>query len=118
MGNLFDLATRVKRGALLLDKKFPGWRKVMRKHDADFDLTDGSHCVLGTLEHHMGRAKELVKKNLNKDNAFSDDGYNRLTAALRIPGSEFGFNTGPRDSDGDEYSDLSDLWRAEYREEK
>lgn len=118
---LFDIARRVRKGAQLLDKKFgPGWRKVLQKHEGDFDLKEGEHCVLGTLEHHYGKMRALRPKS--KVDA-ELGGFFVAINRLRIKGQdeEYGFNAvtpwGGKEAwerREAEWAALSDLWRAEF----
>jgi hypothetical protein len=124
---LFEVAKRVRKGAQLLDKKFgPGWRKVLQKHEDEFDFKDGDHCVLGTLEHHYGKMRRLKIKGSPdiKELGGFFTALNRLRIEHRD--EEYGFNrTTPGWNDSEsletfeqakrtEWAMLSDLWRAEF----
>lgn len=115
---LFDLAQRVKRGVRLLDKKVPGWRKVLYRHRDSFDLSDGACCVLGTLEHHSARMKALHRSRVK-----GMDGADYAWAVRRLNlefGRIYGFDVeGPFTFESErkqQYADLNDLWRAEFEE--
>jgi hypothetical protein len=112
MADLLELAKRVKRGVRLLDQKFPLWRRTMRRHEATFDLRLGDYCILGTLEHHLGRARTLRKRR-----GFSYGGYLGLRDALNIDKSakKYGFywDDDLRNSEN-QIPTLTDLWRAEF----
>jgi len=119
--DLLVLAKRVKRGAQLLDRKFPQWRRVMRKHEHDFDIEDGECCILGTLEHKLGKLRVLAEKNATSSN----NAYERALKVLKLnrgnADAEHGFDVsterdlwGNVNSNNDQYAQLSDLWRAEF----
>ena len=100
-------AQAVRRGVALLDRVLPNWRKTMRKHADQFDLRDGDHCVLGTLEHHSGLRR---LRKLRGDPNHYESAYFRAVARLRIRnGKTLGF-----DSADLSYKELQELWRAEF----
>lgn len=115
-----ELVKNVKKGVKLLDQRVPNWRQIMRKHAAEYNFTDGSSCVLGTLEHHSGRMKVLKKRSRE----IYGDGYIAAVDILKLDrGCHYGF-----DGDNRYYNSLlptgmtykaqidllSDLWRAEF----
>ena len=105
----------VRRGARLLDKHLPHWRRVMRKHDADFNITNGDYCVLGTLEHRSG-LRRLRKHGTTEK---TETGYHSALKRLRISeerASEFGFDTTSDGALTGSATELEALWRAEYME--
>lgn len=109
--DLLDLAKKVKRGSRLLDRKLPSWRRVMQKHRDQFNFADPQFCVLGTLKHHLGRARVLRKQA-----GSSEAGYHGLLQALRLDrGSEHGFDWSGSvdDATGDT---LALLWRTEFEQ--
>jgi hypothetical protein len=115
--DLLTLAKNVKRGAKLLDRRFPHWRQVMRKHATTFRLSDGDHCILGTLEHRVGRLKVLAARTAKP----YDSGFNRASKALGLAGdgktAQHGFDITPELSTegvNNQYSQLEALWRAEF----
>jgi hypothetical protein len=117
--NLLAIASRVKAGAKLLDKKLPGWRNVVKRHQDQFDFANGDYCVLGTLEHYSGKMR-VLKARKGKDAQQPDNRFGNAATALGISGDAavYGFDGG---SVGDDtclsYSEqlpiLSDLWKAE-----
>lgn len=113
--DIFKIAQRVKRGVALLDKKVPGWRRVMREHKDQFDLESPAHCVLGTLEHYSAQLKRLNQKRVE---GMTDADYKRGLKRLAIVGEYYGFNSisdGSYDiEDDDEMTALEGLWRAEF----
>jgi hypothetical protein len=116
------MAQRVKRGVRFLDRKVPMWRRVMRKHDSEFDLSDGDHCVLGTLEHRVGKLRVAARKLHTPLEC--DNGFGRLARLFGIYDNttELGFDyktyvMWALDEDEQaeqQYRDLQALWRAEY----
>jgi hypothetical protein len=116
IGYLADLARRVKRGAKLLDRKVPNWRKTMREHEDQYEFENGDCCILGTLEHYNGRMKQL--KMCKRDDRQDLDLFNRAAARLRIHEvDEYGFEA-PDDCEYYDYDEkrkvLEELWRAEF----
>lgn len=114
--DLFDLASRVKRGVRLLDKKVPEWRQIIRRHANTLDLADGDFCVLGTLEHHSARMRQLHAKRVA---GMDDADYHRALDRLGIIGSAYGFTApGPGggyddETENDQFRALTDLWKIE-----
>ena len=105
----------VRRGARVLDKMLPYWRRVMRKHDATFNFADGDFCVLGTLEHRSG-LRRLRKHGTTEK---TETGYHSALKRLRISeerASEFGFDTTSDGALTGSATELEALWRAEYME--
>lgn len=51
-----ECRARVKQGAAFLDRKVPGWRRVLRRHEDTFDICQSDCCVLGTLAAHPPKA--------------------------------------------------------------
>ncbi len=113
------IAKRMKRGVRLLDRKIPNWRLVLRKHEYQFDFTDGECCVLGTLEHYSGRMRVLRERQK------SDPGYRygRAIEALHLDkagqdtlhGFEAAASSMYTPNDFDQERDVLDaLWRAEF----
>jgi hypothetical protein len=124
MPSILELARRVKKGAALLDKKFPSWRRVMRAHVDEFNFEDGDFCVLGTLEHHLGRAKVLAKRRREKLHLYAlpdVSRYQKLVGALfggdEAESAAHGFNAA---DDGESWESiyLGDLWQAEFESVK
>lgn len=114
--DLFDLAQRVKRGVKLLDKKVPGWRRVMRTHADQFKLSDPECCVLGTLEHYSARLRALNKKYVVD---YDCPDYHRAVRRLNLEfGSSYGFDNPCSSADQSEndrnWTTLQDLWKAEF----
>lgn len=113
--DLLTLAKNVKRGVRLLDRKFPTWRRTLRAHAREFNLADGEHCVLGTLEHHLGRAREFRKRKKR-----IETGYFGLKIALGIEGTDYGFYWGTDEPNDIERAErirtISTLWRAEFEQ--
>lgn len=104
-----DTTKAFRRGVKLLDKKVPNWRKVLDKHKDQFEFSMGDHCVLGTLEHHVGKLRVAAKKHAT----MYDTGYNRLMDLWDLGlGNTFGFD-GPRTH----YPLLDALWRAEFEKD-
>lgn len=100
---------KFKRGVKLLDKKVPKWRTILRKHKDQFVFKDGDHCVLGTLEHHVGKLRVAAAKYGNSYGS----GYNRLVAMWNLGwGNSYGF-----DSPSAYYPLLTALWRAEFEKD-
>lgn len=110
--DIYDIATRVKRGVKLLDKKVPNWRLILRKNREQFNFADGSCCVLGTLEHFSGRMRVLKAK---RDVPSYEPPFSRAIQALGIVSSkDYGFDWS-RMNDGEEGKEaLTALWRAEF----
>lgn len=117
-GELGTLAAAVKRGAELLDKKLPGWRKVMRRHRSRFVFSDCNSCVLGTLGNHDPRVRKLADRA--KLEAFRA-GLKFLTKSTgHARAHDFGFDS-PRDLPHnleDYYPALHALWQAEFENGK
>lgn len=113
MADLLELAKRVKNGVRLLDRKFPTWRRTMRRHRYTFNLRSGDYCILGTLEHHLGRARVLRKRK-----GLSEEGYLGLRDALNIVSAkDYGFYWDSTDAALDpenQIPTLTALWRAEF----
>lgn len=109
------MAKNVRRGVKLLDKQFPTWRKTMKAHASAFNIRSTKYCVLGTLEHELGRARVLRKRA-----GQVSEGYWGLVMALGITPGDYGFSIpfsdgfryGP--ADDQLYDILNDLWRAEF----
>lgn len=106
MADLLTLARAVKRGAAFLDQRIPSWRKVLRQHEAEFDFAKGSHCILRTLEHHVGlRTLRRLRDKV------------RLTPKGHVegfpPALGFDAETGRNPYEAD-LPVLAALWRAEF----
>ena len=123
---LLDLAKRVKKGAALLDKKVPGWRKTMRRHDDTFNIGSGKCCVLGTLEHaralrKLGASKTEVKERLKLLAGEPSTAYYIGATRLGIDGEDYGFEPPLSEEETDwnaneeAWAFLQDLWKAEYQ---
>lgn len=114
---LIDIAKAVKRGVRLLDKKIPNWRTILRKHEDQFDFADGTHCVLGTLEHYSGRMRVLkAKRNV----PLYEGAFKRAYLALGIESGQtkdFGFDWSANSSTSPDQQKafFSALWRAEFQ---
>lgn len=110
------LAMRVRAGVKLLDKKIPNWRKIIKRHEAQFDFESGDHCVLGTLKHFSGRMRVLRQKAAEKNTSHIMC-FVRASERL-LPGAKhdetlaknYGFNWFNKDTEADV---LDALWRAE-----
>lgn len=100
---------RVKRGIKLLEKKVPNWRQVLRKHEDQFEFANGSHCVLGTLEHYSKRMKQLPLTEREQFRDTFDRAYTRL--GISDPAA-YGFDTS--EIEGVSAELLDTLWRAEF----
>lgn len=105
---LRNAAAAVKRGARLLDKKLPQWRKAMRRHADEFNLGHPEYCVLGTLEHYSGlrRLNTRAVQKGNLENAFG--------RALRRLGCRDAEGHGFDKASHANYPELAALWRAEF----
>lgn len=108
---LFDMARRVKAGVRLLDRKIPNWRTVLRRHEDEFDFADGSHCVLGTLEHYSGRMRTLIARRQAKQ---EPDPFWRAAKALGVEAREEDLGFEAEDVRTKERDMLAELWRAEF----
>jgi hypothetical protein len=104
---------RVQRGIKLLDRKVPRWRQLLRRHEDEFDFTNGEFCVLGTLEHYSKRMKQLrtLSARRNFDGSFNR-AYGRL--GIKEPAADYGFDMGQSSSGEISYPVLDALWRAEF----
>lgn len=111
---LLDIAKRVKRGVRLLDRRIPNWRAIMRKHRADFNIGDPECCILGTLEHHVGRLKVLRARRKVIPADFT--AYHSAARSLRIEAvtREHGFERTAGAENIEEYRTLQALWLAEF----
>ncbi len=121
MVELVELVKRVKRGVKVLDRKIPNWRTVLRRHQEEFRLSNLDYCILGTLEHHSGRMRQLNQKRV--DGTISNDGYTRAIRRLNLAtGTPYGFDLASSDSDApygsekrnDLWKQLEALWRGEF----
>ena len=114
--DLFDCARRVRAGARYLDKLVPGWRKILRRHEEDFDIGDPECCILGTLEHHSKQLRLLNKKRA--DGLLTEPAYDRAKARLKMHetrAEDLGFDTKPHSAfEDDDWDTLQELWRAEF----
>lgn len=125
---LGELAMRIKRGAALLDRKAPGWRRIMRKHEQEFHIQDGSCCILGTLEHYNGLRHLKLRAVDKEDNYRFTRALNRLK--LHDHNDELhGFDAVPyhrrngaladlEDGNSEMYDAMQALWKAEFADPK
>lgn len=113
MVSILELAKRVKKGVVFLNRRIPNWRTVLRRHEDQFDFQDGDHCVLGTLEHYSGRMK-LIKAGRDLPGYIFGNAITRL----KIDGEEveFGFDAQGKDENDIDHQHrvLDALWRAEF----
>lgn len=121
--NVYEGATRVKRGAAYLDRRVPRWRYILRRavKDGEFQIASGQHCVLGTLEHR--NALKALGKDPDDDRGYGG-ALNRLKLKSEVA-KTMGFEeekARPQfDTQGVQlhnendipYSLLQDLWLAE-----
>lgn len=116
-----DCVRRVQRGAMLLDRKVPNWRTVMKKNKQQFNFKDGECCVLGTLEHFAGRMRVLRKKHAEREQhrgrfMVAAARLGLETSLIRFNSvKDYGFcwsTSGGQDSPESRLLDL--LWREEF----
>lgn len=119
-----ECRARVKRGAAFLDRKVPGWRRVLRRHEDTFDICQSDCCVLGTLAAHPPKALRAQLKITERALGRTSYDYYGMLKVLGIAGnastwfeplteqraSSLGFLTaGPL-----EHLLIDVLWRAEF----
>lgn len=114
---LRDLAKRVRRGSALLDKKLPGWRRVLYRALTEdhrkIQMADGGYCVLGTIEHYIGRLRRRPRAVRGMAACYSR-GVERL-GLTDVSAEYHGFlsqNNTP-DERRAVYAILDELWRGE-----
>jgi hypothetical protein len=102
-----DMEARVKRGAALLDKHYPGWAEIINGSILDglFDISEPKHCVLGTLE--LVRTENTIQ-GIPSEFRTPDVHFNGVKIVSWSEGHHYGFE----DLDG-AYWELGDLWREE-----
>lgn len=117
---LRELAARVRKGSVLLDKKMPGWRGVLRRvlaaEQRQLQMRDPDMCVLGTIEHNIGllRRRPILPTKAAKQ---MSPEYARGERRLRlnaVTAREHGFFSTNCHEDSDAvYQILDELWRGE-----
>ncbi len=111
---LKELAVSVKRGVRKLEKKLgPGWKRTMKTHASTFDIQNPNYCVLGTLEHHNGRMRQLASKRENADDGYAGGLYvfelaHSLDMTDKKSAAYYGFH-----AEDEYYPTLQALWEAE-----
>ena len=112
-----DTIKRFKRGVKVLDRKYPRWRTVLRKHKDTFDFTDRKYCVLGTLGTHTKlKRQQATRDAFNRALKFltgdsgSGGAADRPTAPWRYG---FDWNGKFASSRGEDKLLLTALWQAE-----
>ena len=100
---------RVQAGARWLDSIQPGWRDELRKVGEWFDIADGDHCVLGSLEHRIWQHGQTTKW---------ENGYEVALRAFRLnfyQSGALGFIFTVKRTER-EFITLQWLWKAEFSE--
>lgn len=109
-----DYEARVKKGAALLDEKFPGWEDVI---DIDYlDVESGTDCVTAQLageikgdrDFYTGMHMLDLTAGRHNDGSYTEHGFNAECPTVMPPGY----------NQREIYGRLNRLWREEIAARK